>query len=142
MRREYIPLLIIPFLCILSAGALAGGNSEARAAIVKVIQGQLDAFRRDDGKAAFSYASPDIQAIFGTPENFMKMVRKGYAPVYRPKLVIFLDLVQIRGIIIQRVHLVGPGNRPWIAHYPMIQMPGGEWRTGGCFLQKVKGGTT
>ena len=42
-------------------------SSADRAAIRQVIEAQVDAFRRDDGSAAFSYASPVIQGMFGSP---------------------------------------------------------------------------
>ena len=64
-----------------------------RRAIRDVIERQLQAFLRDDGTAAFSYASPHIQGIFQTPENFMAMVKNGYQPVYRPQAVTFRDII-------------------------------------------------
>src|ERR1700756_3001229 len=62
-----------------------------RGAIRAVVEDQLAAFQRDDGAAAFAFASPGIQAEFGTVENFMAMVRSGYQPVYRPREVAFGD---------------------------------------------------
>jgi len=59
-------------------------SSADRAAIRDIIQSQVEAFRRDDGDAAFGYASPSIRNMFGTSEIFMDMVRQGYQPVYRP----------------------------------------------------------
>jgi hypothetical protein len=65
-------------------GSVGGAD---QAAIRQVIQNQIAAFRRDDGAAAFSYASPSIRAQFGSPENFMHIVRNAYQPVYRPSSV-------------------------------------------------------
>lgn len=106
-----------------------------RAAIRDVISQQLEAFRRDDGNAAFSFASPDVQRLFGTAQTFMDMVRKGYRPVYRPRVFDFGNIVEMNGQPTQRVHVVGPDGRRVNALYPMTRLPDGSWRIDGCFLQ-------
>jgi hypothetical protein len=115
-----------------SADDLSG---EDRAAIRDVIQTQVDAFRRDDGEAAFALASPAIRRMFGTAEIFMDMVRQGYQPVYRPRRFDFDGIVSLAGQPAQKVDVVGPDGRPVIAVYPMIRLPDGSWRIDGCFLQ-------
>src|SRR5882762_11986779 len=60
-----------------------------RTAVRAVVEQQLAAFQRDDGRAAFSLASPTIQQQFRSSDNFMRMVRTGYQPVYRPRDVQF-----------------------------------------------------
>jgi hypothetical protein len=106
-----------------------------RAAIRQIIQAQVDAFRRDDGAAAFGYASPNIQGMFGQPDIFMDMVRQGYQPVYRPRVFDFREIVDLHGQPAQKVHVVGPDGRPVTAIYPMTQLPDGSWRIDGCYLQ-------
>ena len=106
-----------------------------RAAIRDIIQSQVDAFRRDDGDAAFGYASPAIQGMFGEADSFMEMVRQGYRPVYRPKVFDFREIVSLHGEIAQKVHVVGPDGRPVTAVYPMTRLPDGSWRINGCYLQ-------
>jgi uncharacterized protein DUF4864 len=110
-------------------------SSADRAAIRDIIQSQVEAFRRDDGDAAFAYASPTIRNMFGTSEIFMDMVRQGYQPVYRPKVFDFREIVTLHGQITQKVHVVGPDGRPVTAFYPMTQLPDGSWRINGCYLQ-------
>jgi hypothetical protein len=105
-----------------------------RQAIRAVIERQLDAFLRDDGMAAFSYATPNIQGIFESPENFMSMVKNGYQPVYRPQAVTFRDIIDLHGAPAQRVLVVGPDGVPVIAVYPMQRMPDGSWLINGCYL--------
>ena len=104
-------------------------------AIRNVIEGQVEAFRRDDGAAAFGYASPGIQGMFGTAETFMDMVRQGYRPVYRPQVFEFREIVTLQGMVTQKVHVIGPDGRPVTAFYPMTQQPDGSWRIEGCYLQ-------
>ena len=104
-------------------------------AIRDVIEGQVEAFRRDDGAAAFGYASPSIQGMFGTAETFMDMVRQGYRPVYRPQVFEFREIVTLQGMVTQKVHVIGPDGQPVTAFYPMTQQPDGSWRIEGCYLQ-------
>jgi hypothetical protein len=110
-------------------------SEQDRAAIRSIIQGQVDAFRRDDGTAAFDYASPMIHQLFGTPEIFMDMVRQGYPMVYRPKVFDFSDIVMLNGAPTQKVRVVGPDGKRHMAFYPMTQLPDGTWRIDGCYLQ-------
>jgi len=129
-------LALLGLLLSLAGGAQAQSVSDAdRAAIRQVIEAQVDAFRRDDGDAAFEYASPAIQGMFGSPEIFMDMVRQGYQPVYRPRAFDFREIVSLHGQPAQKVHVIGPDGRPVTAIYPMRQLPDGTWRIDGCFLQ-------
>ncbi|MBV9538461.1 MAG: DUF4864 domain-containing protein, partial [Acidisphaera sp.] len=100
--------------------------------IEQAVTGQIDAFRRDDGEAAFGYASPAIRLLFGTTTNFMAMVRNGYQPVYRPRSVRFGALAEEGGRIVQRVDVVGPDGRPAIALYTMQHEADGSWKIDGC----------
>lgn len=117
-------------------------GADDRQAILAVIGRQLDAFRRDDGSAAFAFASPAIQALFHDPDNFMRMVRGGYQPVYRPREVEFRDLVMLDGRLTQRVLLVGPDGEVVVAHYLMQRQPDGSWRIDGCILKGAEDRTT
>jgi hypothetical protein len=102
-----------------------------------VILGQLEAFRRDDAAAAFGFASPNIQGMFRTPENFMVMVRSGYPPVYRAKRSAFLEPVLSATGLIQPVLITGPDGTLVQALYAMQQQPDGSWRINGCQLQEL-----
>lgn len=110
-----------------------------KAAIQSVIDRQIAAFRRDDGREAFSHAAPDLQAQFGSPEIFMSMVRTGYAPVYRPRSYQFRELKTIDGVITQQVHVVGPDGVARLALYFMQQQKDGSWRVSGCVLLDFEG---
>ena len=129
-------LALVGLILGLAAPAMAQDLPPAdQSAIRDVIQSQIDAFRRDDGDSAFSYASPSIRGMFGTPEVFMDMVRQGYQPVYRPKVFDFREIVTLHGQVTQKVHVVGPDGRPVTAYYPMTKLPDGTWRIDGCYLQ-------
>jgi hypothetical protein len=119
------------------AQAQQAPDAADRTAIREVIARQLAAFLRDDGAEAFSYASPEIQRLFGGPEAFMAMVRDGYRPVYRPREYEFRPLDLVAGRLVQPVLVVGPDGVPVLALYFMERQPGGEWRIGGCTLTTV-----
>ena len=72
-------------------------------AIETTIQSQIDAFLADDMTTAFSYASPNIKGIFGSPERFGQMVKQGFPMVYRPSVVEFLELREVSGMLWQKV---------------------------------------
>jgi hypothetical protein len=129
-------LALAGLLVGLAFGVQAQDISDAdRTAIRDIIQSQVDAFRRDDGDAAFGYASPSIRGMFGSSEIFMDMVRQGYQPVYRPQAFDFAEIVTLDGQVTQKVHVIGPDGRPVTAYYPMTRLPDGSWRINGCYLQ-------
>ncbi|MBM3643283.1 MAG: DUF4864 domain-containing protein [Alphaproteobacteria bacterium] len=127
---RWLSLLLIAFGLTLGAPARA----DDAAAIRDTIQRQLDAFRRDDAAAAFGYASPGIQSMFGTPDIFIDMVRQGYRPVYRPRVFEFRALGAIEGQPLQKVHVIGEDGQARTANYIMRRMPDGSWRIDGCFF--------
>ena len=127
---------VIALLVLVSTPAYAQstvGDAD-RATIIGVIQGQMAAFQADEAGEAFSYATPGIQRMFGTPERFMAMVRAGYQPVYRPQEVEFRELRDTADGPVQSVLVVGPDGVPVMALYIMQQQADGTWRIAGCVL--------
>jgi ketosteroid isomerase-like protein len=106
--------------------------------IQRVIAAQIDAFRHDDAPAAFSYASPRIQALFGDAPHFLAAVRRNYAPVYRPRSFSFGPLTDSNGTQVQHVDIIGPQGEGEEALYFMEHEPDGSWRIAGCQLVVVK----
>lgn len=137
--KSVSPLIGAVFLaaCALCAPANAAQQKLSgadRAAIRAVISRQIEAFRRDDATEAFSLASPGIQGAFGTPENFLRMVRTSYQPVYRPASVTFLDASFIEDEAVQKVQISDKSGAVWLALYPMERQKDGSWKTNGCRL--------
>jgi Domain of unknown function (DUF4864) len=102
-------------------------------AIETTIQNQFDAFLRDDVGTAFSFASPNIKGLFGTPENFGTMVRNGYPMVWRPSEVQYLELREVAGQLWQRVMVTDQAGRSHLLDYQMVQRPEG-WQINGVQL--------
>ncbi|MFN3576942.1 MAG: DUF4864 domain-containing protein [Tabrizicola sp.] len=115
-----IPFLALAFflLPILPATAQEGP-------IRDTILRQIDALRADDFARAFTYASPTIKRLFGTPENFGAMVRNGYPMVHRPAQVEMGELREIAGNLWQRVRIVDQAGRAWTLDYMMVETPEG-----------------
>jgi hypothetical protein len=126
--------IVLALVIGLIAGAAHAQTPADRAAIQSVITSQLDAFHHDDAVAAFEKASPMIQEMFGTPGNFLSMVQRGYPPVYRAQQSVFAGLDEQNGRIIQKVELVGPDGRDYLALYIMERQPDGSWKINGCQL--------
>ena len=95
---------------------------------------QMEAFKRDDGAAAFAFAAPNIKALFGTAELFMAMVRSQYAPVYRPRYVEFLEPLAAGDQFLQPLILTGEDGATVIARYALRRQASGDWRIIGVTL--------
>lgn len=104
------------------------------AAIRNVIGDQLAAIRAGDGVKAMTFAAPGIQAQFGTPENFLRMVRTGYAALLDARHTQFLEGAVIDDAVIQPLRLVLPDDTVLVALYQMQRQPDGRWRIAGCVI--------
>ena len=127
-------ILFAVMLIGLGAPALAADDI---AAAQSVIRSQEQAFVRDDPAAAYSHAAPAIQGIFPDAENFMAMVRRSYAPVYRHKSFEFGEARTADGKVAQRVHILDIDGVPWEALYTLEQQPDGSLKITGCMLLKA-----
>jgi len=105
-------------------------------AIENTIQGQIEAFQSDDFEGAFTLASPNIQTLFRSPENFGAMVKNGYPMVWRPDEHRFLELREIAGNLWQKVLIRDGAGTVHILDYQMIQTPDG-WRINGVQLLRT-----
>lgn len=114
-------------------------NNADRDAIRAVIQRQLQAFQADNAEEAFTFASPEIRAKFGTAKNFFQAVKTSYAAVYRPRSVMFEKLVIVRGIPTQEVILLAPDGELVKALYLMEKQPDRTWKINGCILMPLPG---
>ncbi|MEM9971084.1 MAG: DUF4864 domain-containing protein [Pseudomonadota bacterium] len=100
------------------------------------IQSQVDAFLVDDFAQAFTFASPNIQRIFGSAERFGTMVKNGYPMVWRPSEVQFLELRDLGATKIQRVLMRDAKGKVHLLDYQMVQMDG-AWRIAGVQLLRT-----
>jgi hypothetical protein len=134
MRVLLVVLVLLGFL------TPAAAQSDAdRAAVQSVIEQQIQAFLRDDGTTAYSFAAPTIKPMYPTVEAFMAMVRQGYPQVYRPRSHEFGDLTLKSGYLEQSVDIVDAQGDFWTAVYTLRQEADGTWKISGCYLLKKPG---
>jgi len=134
--RNAIAALVLMLGLVGPGWAQAELSTADRAEIRTVITQQIEAFRHDDGEAAFAFASRSIQEQFGNPDRFLDMVRRAYPAVHRPRAVDFAELLTGDNTVVQQVELVGPEGEAALALYSMERDSAGLWRISGCTLVK------
>ena len=150
MPRRWLTgwLMLIAGLLACSAAAIAADqpkqpvSKDQTRQIRTVIQSQLDALAADDAKRAFSYASPGIQKMVGSPDNFIQMVRTSYPVVYRPASVVFLAPQWVEGTLVQAVQMTDAAGALWLAVYTMERQADKSWRISGCTVRANEGRAT
>ncbi len=137
-RRVFLAVPLTALVLWLWVGTPAhgqGGPSEAAVAGARaVIEAQMEAFKRDDGPAAYAFASPRIKEMFPTPEIFMEMVRTQFAPVYRPRFIEYKPPHGTSDDIMQPLILTGADGVTVLARYALRRQADGSWR--------IRGGVT
>ena len=120
------PISFIFALFLLAAPLFAGDKEDIQATISR----QLEAFRIDDFAKAFSYASPSIQSIFGGPDNFESMVKRGYPMVWKPGKVIFLSVDPYPHGMAQNIQIFDRNKKAHYLRYYMVKL-GDNWKISG-----------
>jgi hypothetical protein len=138
MLRSILAIVLWGFM---SLASLADSISAAdKAEFQRIITAQITAFKADNGPAAYDFAAPVVRNIFPTPEIFMTMVKQGYPQVYRPQSFNFTEaLIDPMGRPAQKMIVVGPDGKSYIALYSMEKQPDGTWRISGCTLLEIPG---
>ncbi|WP_295315218.1 DUF4864 domain-containing protein [Roseobacter sp.] len=98
--------------------------------IEAVIDRQLLALSADDFEEAFTFASPGLQQLFQSPENFQRMVVTGYPMVWRFSEVRFLELREEGGAFWQKVMITDQNGVVHLLDYRMLETADG-WRING-----------
>ena len=115
------------WLFIILMTPLSAGEEED---VQAIINSQIEAFQEDDFAAAFTFASPSIRSMFGTPENFGKMVQQGYPMVWRPKDLLFIDFERNQYGRLQSVQIVDQAGKIHFLRYFMVSTSQG-WKIAG-----------
>lgn len=102
--------------------------------IEQVIGQQRSALMAGDGAKALTFATAAIREQFGSPDNFLRMVRDGYSPLLEARATTFLEGAVIEGRVIQPLRLILPDNTVLVALYQMEKQKDGRWKIGGCVL--------
>ena len=129
------------FMLVSAFGAQADGISHVeKTEFQRIISAQIQAFRADDGNAAYGFAAPLVKQAFPSVDMFMGMVKQGYPQVYRPQSFAFVDAaLDPVGRPTQKVSIVGPDGKSYLATYTMQKQEDGTWRIAGCTLSEIPG---
>ena len=135
LAAAFLPLLLVALAAFAAppTGEPTLPAAEWRA-IKKVIGDQRAALKAGDAAKAFAQASPGIRAQFGTPENFIEMVRAAYDALIAARYTEFLEGAVIEGSVIQPLRLIAPDNSVQVALYTMEKQKDGRWKIAGCVL--------
>ena len=136
MKTVYAVLAMMPL--VLAAPVLA---EEPVDTVQSVIQQQIDAFLNDDAATAYSFASPAIRGKFPSEDKFFEMVKRGYAPVYRPGNFAFGRSKVTGDMVVQEVQISGPDGKDWTALYQVVKQPDGSFKINGVHMVKAAPGS-
>ena len=100
-----------------------------------VIERQIDAFLSDDAEAAYALASPTIREKFPDHAAFFEMVKRGYAPVYRPGNFAFGRSKVAGETVLQEVLIDGSDGKDWTAIYQVVRQPDGSYKINGVHVR-------
>ncbi len=117
---------------------LTFGAAAQQSEIQGTIQSQFDAFKADDFETAFTFATPGLQRLFQSPQNFQQMVTRGYPMVWQWGEVTFLDLRDLGGAWVQIVEVKDAAGSVHLLAYQMEETPAG-WRIGGVQILDAPG---
>jgi hypothetical protein len=128
------------FLAAVLTGFMLPAHAQEAAdktAIIDMITGQLEAFKRDDSAAAFTFAAPLIKNQFENDVAFLEMVKRGYQPVYRSKSYEFTELKETNLGLTQTVRITDSMGDIWNALYRVEKQADGSWKISGVWLFKL-----
>lgn len=140
MRRAVQGFQVWVFVLLIGIIGIGRGDAAevlpAEPGIENVIQSQIDAFLVDDFATAFTFASPNIKMLFGSPDRFGQMVRNGFPMVWRPGDVRFLELRDIDGALWQKVMIRDQSGGFHMLDYQMIKGANG-WQINGVQILRA-----
>lgn len=103
-------------------------------AIREVVEAQLRALSNDDAPGAFELATPEKRMQIGSPDNFLRLIKEQYQPIYHYQSVIFSRAEVVEGSPIQIVRVADADGKVWVAVFWMQQEEDSSWKIDGCQL--------
>ena len=97
-------------------------------AIHAVVQMQLEAFAMDDAETAFEMTSEETQALLGSPQALLGVVREWYPALYRPHKAEFSSAEVVGGNAVQEVAITDSNGIVWIAIFLMTLDDHASWK--------------
>lgn len=119
------------------AGAAELRDSEV-VAIHRAVRSQIEALVNDDAARAFDLATEDTRSRLGSPDNFLRIIKEKYDPVYRHRMALYSPPQIVLGKVYQAVRLTDLDSHVWVAIYLMHKDEQGTWKIDGCQLVETK----
>jgi hypothetical protein len=131
-------------LVVMAGGPDARAQTQAlkpedHAAFRMLIQTQLDALRRDDFAAAYTVAAPSMKVLYPTLQAYTQVMRGRYAPLIRPRTVVFGTVTRTSQGPVQRVFITGNDGRAYVANYSLQRQPDDTWLIAGHTVTRDSG---
>ena len=133
-------LIFLLFIVHLKAAVFADEGRTVMEAVRYTISSQIDAFKDNDVKKAYTFAAPNIQAQFPNPDIFGLMVRNGYPIIWKPKNYKFTTFKDLGNRCIQRV-LFQSYNGSLETYYYILEKNGNLWKIAGVLTINLAGET-
>lgn len=128
-------LVLLLFVVHLKAAVFADEGGTVMEAVRYTISSQIDAFKQNDVKKAYTFAAPNIQAQFPSPDIFGLMVRNGYPIIWKPKSYKFTTFKDLGNRCIQRV-LFQSYNGSLESYDYILEKNGSVWKIAGVLTIK------
>lgn len=103
-------------------------------AIREAVEAQLRALSNDDAPSAFELATLEKRMQIGSPDNFLRIIKEQYHPIYHYQSLMFSRAEVVEGSPIQIVRLADADGKVWVAVFWMQQEEGSAWKIDGCQL--------
>ena len=94
----------------------------------QVVENQIMAFHQHAHEKAFSYAAPALQVFFRDVDNFVRMVKRGYNPIYNARNWAFGRSRSDGKKSFHEVLIAGPNGKEWVALSSLEKQKNGEWK--------------
>tara|TARA_B100000963_G_scaffold203216_1_gene176965 strand:- start:662 stop:1093 length:432 start_codon:yes stop_codon:yes gene_type:complete len=133
-------LVLLLFIIPLKAAVFADEGRTVMEAVRYTISSQIEAFKENDVKKAYTFAAPNIQAQFPNPDIFGLMVRNGYPVIWKPKNYKFTTFKDFGNRCTQRV-LFQSYNGSLQSYDYILEKNGNLWKIAGVLTINSAGET-
>jgi len=139
MKR--LTVVVMMFVVICGWSMRAHGDSLGKIEVTEIqsaVQLQIEALANDDAVGAFALTTEDTRSRLGSPDNFLKMIKEQYDPVYRHRTALYAAPQIVLGKVYQVVRLTDLDSHVWVAIYLMHKDAKGAWKIDGCQLIQTR----
>ena len=133
-------LVFLLFIIHIKTAVFADEGGTIMEEVRSTISSQIDAFKDNDVKKAYTFAAPNIQAQFPNPDIFGLMVRNGYPIIWKPKSYKFTTFKDLGNSCIQRV-LFESYNGSLVSYDYILEKTGNLWKIAGVLTINSAGET-